>query len=244
MHMVVLAGGLGTRLQPVLNDLPKPLAPVGDKCFMELRLNTFKEYGLVDFTLCLHYMPGKIMEYFGDGSKFGLKINYSIEEKSMGTGGAIGLLRNHLSETFCAINADTCMDLDIQDCIAEHRKSHAIATMVIARVENLSRFGRIELDQDGRIKGFYEKDESLSGSGYINAGFYVFEPGIFDYIPENRSVSLEKEVFPALFEKEEKVNSYPFVENFFDIGIPSDYYRFQQWMDSKGFPGVGGIGHG
>ncbi|OGO81740.1 MAG: hypothetical protein A2Y21_02415 [Clostridiales bacterium GWC2_40_7] len=240
MHMVVLAGGFGTRLQPVLKDLPKPLAPVGDKCFLELRLNTFKAYGLVEFTLCLHYMPEKIKEYFGDGSKFGYKINYSIEEKPMGTGGAIGILRGHLNETFCAINADTCMDMDIQACIAEHRKSHAIATLVVARVENLSRFGRIELDQDGLVKGFYEKDESLSGSGYINAGFYIFEPEIFDYIPENRNVSLEKEVFPVLFEKEQKVKGYPYAENFFDIGIPSDYYRFQQWLDGKEFPEVGG----
>lgn len=243
MHMVILAGGLGTRMQSVLKDLPKPLAPVGEKCFMEICLDKLKEDGLVDFTLCLHYMPEKIMNYFGDGSKFGIKINYSIEEKPMGTGGAIGLLRNCLNETFCVLNADTYLELDMQDCLAWHRLGKAMATLAITRVDDISRFGRVEQDQTGFVKGFLEKDESLSGSGSINAGLYVLEPQIFDYIPQNQFISMEKDVFITLLKNKIKINSYPRVDNFFDIGIPSDYYRFQQWIDSRGVSGFEGVKH-
>jgi len=229
MHTVVLAGGFGTRLKSVLKDLPKPLAPVNDKCFLEYLLDNLKRNGLKDFIFCLHYMAEKITDVFDDGSKFGVKIIYSIEKEPMGTAGAIGLLRKELNETFCVVNADTYIELDIPSCIAAHKSSGAIATMAVTQVKDSSRYGRIILDNTGFIKDYTEKNESPLKGGYINAGLYIFEPKVFDYIPANRFVSLEKEVFASLLKEKGVIFSYPHVKNFFDIGIPEDYHNFQQW---------------
>lgn len=229
MHTIVLAGGFGTRLQYVLKDLPKPLAPVNSKSFLEYLLDSLKRNGLCDFTFCLHYMPEKIIEHFGDGSKLGIRISYSIEEKPMGTAGAVGVLRDKLNETFCVVNADTYLELNMQDCISAHKNSNAIATIAVTQVKDSSRYGRAVLDNTGLIKGFSEKGEGSLKNGYVNAGLYIFEPQVLDYIPENRPVSLEKDVFSALLGEKRAINSYPHVMNFFDIGIPEDYYNFQKW---------------
>jgi len=232
MKAVVLAGGFGTRLQPVLKDLPKPLAPVNNKCFLEYLLEYLKRNGICDYIFCLHYMAGKVIEHFGTGDKLGVRINYSIEENSMGTGGAIGLLRGILKETFCVVNADTYLELDMKDFVEVHKNSEAIATIAVNRVTDPCRYGRVELDSAEYVKVFFEKEEGPSEKGYINAGIYVFEPEIFEYIPWKRFVSLEKEVFPALLQADKKIKSYSKTENFYDIGIPSDYENFRQWINN------------
>lgn len=230
MYTVVLAGGFGTRLQPVLKGLPKPLAPVKNQCFLEYLLGNLKRNGLYDYIFCLYYMAEKVIALFGDGNELGVRISYSLEEIPLGTAGAIELLRGRLKESFFVINADTYLELNVQDCIAGHKRSKAIATLAVTRVFDPGRYGRVLLDPEGFVRGFSEKSEGMPQDGYINAGFYVFEPEIFDYIPENRFVSLEKEVFPALLENGKKISGYSKVTNFFDIGIPSDYDRFRQWI--------------
>ena len=232
MKTVILAGGFGTRLQPVLKGLPKPLAPVNSQCFLEYLLEYLKKNEFYDYIFCLHHMAGKIIEYFGRGDKMGVRIYYSIEENPMGTGGAIGLLRGILNEAFCVVNADTYLELDMKDYIEVHKNSGALATIAVTKVTDICRYGRVELDHDGYVKNFLEKENGSQEEGYINAGMYIFEPGIFAYIPEKQFISLEKEVFPALLQVKEKIKSYSKVENFFDIGIPSDYENFQQWINN------------
>jgi NDP-sugar pyrophosphorylase family protein len=233
MRVVALAGGFGTRLQPLFACLPKTLAPVNNKCFLEYPIENFKKYGIRDFTFCIYYKGEKIIEYFDDGDKFGIRIDYSIEELPLGTAGAIGLLRESINETFCVINADNYIDLDIKECIEKHKASNAIATIAVAQVKDTSRYGRVEFDEVGVVKSFKEKNEALKEEGYINSGFYIFEPQIFDYIPPNRSVSLEREVFLALLKDKKKINSYTEVSNFYDIGVPTDYYSFVQWINNS-----------
>jgi NDP-sugar pyrophosphorylase family protein len=238
MRVIALAGGFGTRLQSVLESLPKPLAPVKNKCFLEYPIENFKKYGIKDFTFCVYYMAEKMLEYFGDGEKFGISIDYSIEEKPLGTAGAIGLLRDRINETFCVINADNYIDLNINECIERHKESNAIATIAVAHVENTSRYGRVEFDNEGVVKSFREKNESINKEGYINSGFYIFEPEIFDYISKNKNVSLEREVFVTLLREEKKISSYTKVYNFFDIGVPSDYYSFIQWISNNKYKSI------
>jgi NDP-sugar pyrophosphorylase family protein len=232
MRVVALAGGFGTRLQSVLACLPKPLAPVNDRCFLEYPIENFKKYGIKDFTFCIYYMYEKLIQYFGNGDKFGINIDYSIEKEPLGTAGAVGLLRDKINETFCVINADNYINLDISECILRHKESKAIATIAVAHVNNTARYGRVEFDNEGSVKSFKEKNEDLMVEGYINSGFYIFEPEIFDYIPEGRSVSLEREVFVNLLKEKKKINSYSKVFDFFDIGIPSDYYTFIKWSSN------------
>lgn len=230
MHTVVLAGGFGTRLRSVLEDLPKPLAPVGDKCFLECLLRNLKRNGLYDYTFCLHYMADRIVELFGNGEAYGVSIGYSIEAEPMGTAGAVGLLREDIEEAFCVINADTYLELDIQDFIAAHESGGGIATMAVTRVADAGRYGSVVLDEEGCVKGFSEKGESTAADGFINAGLYIFEPEIFSYIPEKCFVSMEKSVFPRLLQAGRRIGTYKKVANFFDIGVPADYESFRQWM--------------
>ena len=228
MQVIILAGGFGTRLYPVIKDLPKPMAPVGNKCFLEIILDLMERNGLTDFIFCVHHMAEKIMDYFGDGSRFGVKISYSTEEVPLGTGGAIGLLRNVIKETFCVLNGDTYQELDVERCIAQHKASGAIGTMTLLKVRNSSRYGQVITNPGGYVRSFSEKGTGGQES-LINAGLYLLEAAVFDYIPQNIFVSLEKDVLPAILEDNKKINTYKFVENFFDIGIPEDYYNFLRW---------------
>jgi mannose-1-phosphate guanylyltransferase len=231
MRTIVLAGGFGTRLQEVVADIPKPLAPIKDKCFLEYPLENFKRYGFTDFIFCIYYKADKIMQYFRDGKDFGLKINYSIEKEPLGTAGALGILSRELDETFCVINADNYIDIDINELLKRHKESNAIATIATAKVKDTSRYGRVEFDSGGVVRSFNEKNENQKEEGFINAGMYIFEPEIFDYIPQNRQVSLEKDVFVKLLKDDRKILSYKEVSNFYDIGVPVDYYSFVNWVN-------------
>lgn len=229
MQVIILAGGLGTRLYPVMKDLPKPMAPVGNKCFLEIIIELMKKNGLTDFIFCVRHMAEKIVDYFGDGSRFGVKISYSTEEVPLGTGGAIGLLRYMINETFCVLNGDTYQELDLGDCIVKHKASGAIGTMTLVKVRDSSRYGQVITDPGGYVTDFHEKGIVVQES-YINTGLYVLEPAVFDYIPQNKFVSLEKDVFSAILENDKKINTYKNVKNFFDIGIPEDYFNFLRWV--------------
>lgn len=233
MQAVILAGGLGSRLHTILKDVPKPIAPVGNRSFLEFELENMKRNGINDFIFCVHHMSDKIIDYFGDGRRFGIKIEYSVEESPLGTGGAIGLLRDRLHEAFLVLNGDTYLELELQKCIEKHISSNATATMAVIKVKDSSRYGHVETDHNGCVVRFCEKDTRLMENQQINAGLYVLEPEIFDYIPQNEFVSFEKEVLPSLLKNNKKIITYPYVENFFDIGIPDDYYSFLQWTSKK-----------
>lgn len=219
-------------MYPVLKDCPKPMAPVGDKLFLEIILELMKKNGMTDFIFCVCYKADKIMNFFGSGGRFGVKIDYSIENVPMGTGGAIGLLRNVLKETFCVLNGDTYQELNLFQCIEQHKACGAIGTMALVKVADSSRFGQVITDPDGFVTGFSEKGNQVQES-FINTGLYVLEPGIFDYIPQNKFVSLEKDVFPGIIEADKRISTYKCVENFFDIGIPEDYYNFVRWETGR-----------
>ena len=228
MKVIILAGGFGTRLCSVLKDQPKPMAPVGNKSFLEIIIQLLKKHGQKDLIFCVHYQAEKFMDYFGDGSRFGVQISYSLEDLPLGTGGAIGLLRDKLKETFCVLNGDSYQELDFKDCLIKHRTSGAICTMSLAEVSDSSRYGLVRTDEQGYVRDFREKS-SCAAQGYVNAGLYIFEPEVFDYILVNEVISLEKDVLPLIIKHGQKIYSYKNIRNFFDIGIPDDYYSFLQW---------------
>ena len=233
MHTILLAGGLGTRLYPVVKDIPKPMAPVNNKTFIEYLLDNFKKKGMDSFTICVCHLSEKLMDHLGNGDRLGVKISYSVEEKPLGTAGAIGLLRNTINETFCVTNADNYLEFSITDLVESHKASGAIATIAVIEVQNTSRYGRVEIDEKGYIKSFKEKAQDMAEAGYINTGIYIFEPEIFDYMQENKVLSLEKDVFPKLLKDSRKVNGYIEGKNFYDIGEPDDYYAFIEWNNNR-----------
>jgi len=226
MWAVILAGGFGTRLRPLTYRFPKPMIPVRGKPFLEYIIGFLRRQKVLDVVLCLHYMADRFVSYFEDGGRFGIRIAYSFEKVPLGTAGAVKNARKWVKGTFFLLNGDTYLDVNLWDALEYHRGRCALATMVLTNASEPGRYGLVELAEDGCVLSFREK-ASLSSGGYVNAGVYVFEPEILDYIPEGVGCSLERDVFPGLFESGE-LYGYPSSGYFIDIGTPEDYRRFEK----------------
>jgi len=220
MRSFILAGGFGTRISSVIGDLPKPMAAVGDRPFLEYLVLQLRSQGLKEITICTGYQGEKIERYFGRGARWGVCISYSQETEPLGTGGAVKkATAGYEDGDFLVMNGDSFVDADIRALIHDHLACRARATMALLPVDDASRFGRVELES-GRICGFMEKGHA--GPGLINGGIYVLHRSVLEGISEGRA-SLELDVFPELVGRDffGKV-----LDGFFvDIGIPEDYYR-------------------
>lgn len=195
---VILAGGLGRRLRKAVKDVPKPMALVNGRPFLEYLLAAIRTSGVRRVILCVGYKAGVIEEYFRDGRAFGLCVRYSREKTLRGTAGALRQARRLIrSDPFIVMNGDSFCKVDLSRVYAEHRCRKAAVTLVAARVRDCSRFGRIFCDAAHRVTGFHEKVSS-SGAGYVNAGIYVLNKNILDRIPAKGVSSLENDILPAL----------------------------------------------
>jgi len=223
---VILAGGKGTRLRPLTYSIPKPMLPVGGKPFIEYLIILLKKFGISEIILCTGYLSNTIEEYFKDGSEFGVNIKYSIEKEELGTGGAIKNAEKYLDNKFIVLNGDSYLEIDYKDFIEYSKKKNSKYTIALTKVENPERYGLVEIDNEGRITNFFEKEQSKKQSKekLINSGVYLFEPEIFDYMPKGKS-SLEKEIFPKI------INSmYGYICNgyFIDMGVPESYEKIKK----------------
>ncbi len=223
VKIVVLAGGLGTRLKGVLEGLPKPMVPINNMPFLEYLLLHFKSQNFTEFIMSCGYAADKIRNHFGDGRRFGLSIQYTVEEELLGTGGAIKLAEPLIvANTFIMVNGDTYFQVDLDSMVLFHSEKKAVVTMALAHKEDTGRYGKVLLDRNSMIKSFKEKSESKA-AGYINGGIYVFEKRIFDYIEPERACSLEKEILPLLVGS--GLYGFPVNGYFIDIGVPEDYEK-------------------
>jgi D-glycero-alpha-D-manno-heptose 1-phosphate guanylyltransferase len=221
----LLVGGMGTRLRSVLPSTPKPLALLGEKSFLELLVCQLQCQGIRRLVMCTGYLADQIEGEFGDGSRWGVEIKYSKEPHALGTGGALKLAQPHLQTAthFLVLNGDSFLEIDFEDLILFHRGHGGLASIVVRRMDDASRYGTVEVAAGGQVTGFREKT-GTKAPGLVNGGIYIFDPAIFDYIPEGQ-VSLEREVFPGLagnglYAQEQR-------GIFIDIGIPEDYARAQ-----------------
>ncbi len=218
---VLLVGGLGTRLRTVVPSAPKPMAPVGDRPFLELLIRQLESQGIRNLVLCTGYLADQIEREFGDGSDLGVAIEYSKEPQPLGTGGALKFAERFLHGVpdFVVMNGDSFVELDLRQLMQFHRTHGGVATMAVVPVENAGRYGTVHVDSNNRVTEFMEKTGADS-PGLINAGVYIFSPAILEYIPDG-PVSLEKEVFPRLLDR----GVYAAREQgvFIDIGTPADY---------------------
>lgn len=229
MKALFLAGGMGTRLKPLTDNLPKPLVPIMTKPLLERNILKFKEYGVDEIILSTCYKADKIEKYFGDGAKFGIKIQYICEDVPLGTGGAIKYAEGFFNDTFIIFNADIFCDINISDMIKFHKEKSAAVTIAVTQVEDPSAYGVIEYDENLYAESFTEKPEpSEIKSNYINAGIYIFEPNILNEIPESEVVSIEREIFPLLLEKGYKVAVYRSDAYWMDIGTVEKYNKIHQ----------------
>jgi len=223
MEAIILAGGLGTRLSPVIQGIPKVLAPVGDRPFLELLLRRLRLKGMSRVILSVGYLAGMIRERFGDRFE-DMGLVYSVEDSPLGTGGAVvKAMAMAVSSTPFVLNGDTFVDLDYAAMLSCHIQAGVTASLAVAQISDCTRFGRV-LIHENRVTGFAEKGQS--GPGQINAGAYVMNRDIFKAYDLPQVFSLETGFFVPHIEQ-----LYPlaFVTSgyFIDIGIPADLARAQ-----------------
>lgn len=225
MKAVVFCGGEGTRLRPLTLDIPKPMIPIHGRTVLEHLFDLFKKYDIKHVILTLCYLKEKIKGYFGNGSKFGLTIDYLEEDILLGTANHLDLVRDYLSETFVVSNGDELKNINLKKMVKKHRDAGAVATIAVREIENPSIYGVVRLKGD-KILEFIEKPSvERAPSRFVNAGLYIMEPDILKYIPKTYAM-LEREIFPLLA-REGKLYAYKFKGQWFDTGT------FERYEDAK-----------
>jgi mannose-1-phosphate guanylyltransferase len=226
---ILLVGGLGTRLKPLTNQTPKPMLPVAGLPVTEHQLLAAKKAGINTVILATSYLSEVFTPYFGDGSNWGMKLLYAVEEEPLGTGGAIrnaaalvGLADS--AEEFVIFNGDVLSQHDIAAQLSFHKERSADATLHLIEVADARAFGCVPTDETGRVKDFLEKmDKPVTND--INAGCYVFSPTVISAIPEGKVVSIEREIFPQLVKSGLPVYGYREQSYWLDIGTPAALFK-------------------
>ena len=231
MKAVILAGGLGIRLREVIHNKPKPMASVRGKPFLQYQIEHLKQYGVDQIILCVAYLAHQIKAYFKEGRDLGVEIKYATEKRPLGTAGALKNAQRYLKEnTFLVLNGDTYANIDLFDFMQYHRNKRSKGTIALTRVDQPEEYGTVLLDDNQRIRQFLEKSKIQESYGIINAGVYLLEPEVLDYIPPGIKISLEKEIFPQLLRKSLPLFGYLTSGYFGDIGTPEGYARIQKHL--------------
>lgn len=232
---IVLAGGLGARLRPVVSDVPKPMAPVKGRPFLEYLLEYWMSQGVQKFVLSVGYKREVIRDHFGSRFKDAV-IEYVIENRPLGTGGGLllALKARGGSDPLLVLNGDTMFEVGLAALRAEHDRSCAGMTLALHETADDGRFSAVDMTDDGRITALHGR-KAGAASHYVNGGVYVLVPGIFSNLPmpSDRTISLEDDLLPALIEQGTRVQGYPSKGRFIDIGLPADYLRLESWLAER-----------
>lgn len=233
LQCVILVGGLGTRLRSVLPEIPKSLASIDGKPFLEYQIEWLKKQGINRFVLCTGYRADMLKNHFQSGSKWGVSIVYSHETKPLGTAGALKLAENFLSKRFLLTNGDTFCYVTLSDLINTHIKNKACLTLSIAESKNSDNYGNIITNDLGEIIYYAEKKvpggDDISERRSVNAGYYLAEKSILQYIPKNKRYSLEKDLLPYLLTLKKTVMTF-LCDKFWDIGTPERLKKFEHMV--------------
>ena len=229
IRALVLCGGQGTRIRSVLADRPKSMALISGTPFLQVLIKQLKTQGIDNVILGTGYMAEAIESYFGSGENFAMHIDYSRETKPLGTGGAIKLAESFVNDPVLVLNGDSYADWTLLPLVELLTSKNAAMVVVLQMVSDVSRFGNVVIDQNGRIVRFVEKGTS-SGAGLINAGVYLLRKKIVSDLPAGIAISFEREVLPSILHLE----VYGLVVHglFIDIGVPDDLRRAQTLMAS------------
>jgi dTDP-glucose pyrophosphorylase len=218
--VVLMVGGLGTRLMPLTENIPKPMLKVGENPILQTIIEGFSKYGFTNFIMCLGYKSNLIQDYFQDGKAFGVNIEYVVEDKRMGTAGALTLLQQTIDKPFFVMNGDILTSVNYEQLLDFHESNKSRATMCVREYDIEVPYGVVELNDENIIS---IKEKPIH-SFFVNAGIYLLEPECIDLIPNNEFYDM-----PVLFEKlldlEEKIISYPLKEYWLDIGHINEYKK-------------------
>ena len=223
-----MAAGLGTRLRPLTYEVPKPMVPVANRPVMEHILRMLPGHGLEQVISNLHWFPETIRNRFGDGSELGIELTYSDEEELLDTAGGVWNVRDFLTEegSFIVMAGDALTDVDLTALIDAHAAHDGVATMTVKKVANVSEFGVVLTDSEGRVSGFQEKpDPAEALSDLANCMIYAFRPEIFDYFPEDPHVDWAKQIFPLLLEQDVPFHVHETERYWNDVGSLPEYLQ-------------------
>ena len=236
-----MAGGEGTRLRPLTCALPKPMVPILNKPIMEYIIKLLKRNNIEDIAVTMAYLPDNIIDYFDDGSKWGVKISYFIEETPLGTGGSVKNAQEFLDDTFIVISGDALTDIDIKKAIAFHREKKSKATLVLKQEENPLEYGVIVTDQNGKIMRFLEKPSwGEVFSDTINTGIYILEPEVMEDYQKGDKFDFSKDLFPKLLKEGVPLYGYISEDYWCDIG-DIETYRKSQYDVLQGRVNIDGL---
>jgi mannose-1-phosphate guanylyltransferase len=235
LKALILAGGVGTRLRPLSCTRPKLLFPISNKALLDWTLERLAKNDIKEVILAVNYMAEVFIQRYGT-TKYGMKILYSREGRPLRTGGPIKKAEELIGheEPFLVLNGDILTNMNYLDLVKKHKKNDAIATIALYKVEDPSRYGIAEITEKNRVLRFLEKPARKEApSSLANAGIYVLDPEIFNYIPSERPISIEQETFPKLA-GEGKLFGYSFEGLWTDIGELGDYLRANRlWLDTE-----------
>lgn len=226
MKAVILAGGKGTRLRPLSCNRNKIMVPLLNRPFLEHVLDYLKRHDVRDVILALGYLAEQVQNYFGEGGAFGVEIAYLVEDAPLGSAGAVKNAEGFLDGSFMVVNGDIFTGIDLTEMANLHRQNKAIATIALVPVDDPTPYGVVETNAENRVTRFLEKpgwDEVTTNM--INAGIYIMEPEILNYVPANAFFTFERDVFPLLLEKGEAIYGYSSEAYWIDIGTPEKYLK-------------------
>lgn len=227
---VVLAGGLGTRLYPLTRKIAKCMLPIKGKPVLEHIIKYLTKSGFKEIVITVGNKREQIMDYFNDGSKFGVKLQYSIEEKALGTAGSFKNAYQLITGTTLVMQGDIITNFPLNDIVTFHEKRKALATIALISVQNTKGYGVAMLDEDNRIKRFEEKPVN-SFSNLVNSGIYVLDRSMLDYIPENEFFDFAKDLFPLLLRKKLPLYGVEVKGYWFDIGTQESYTKAKEYLN-------------
>lgn len=226
MQAIILAGGKGTRLRPLTMHTPKPIVPLANQPFLLYQIELLKRADVKDLILSLSYQPHKIEDRLGDGTDYGVRISYTVETSPLGTAGAYRNAKTLINDTTVVLNGDILTNVDLNQVIAFHREREAAATIMLVPVANPKAYGLVKTTDDGRVTEFLEKPKTDDITcNTINAGIYILEPRILDYVPEGETFMFEYGVFPKLLERSEPFYAYTWNGYWKDIGTSASYLQ-------------------
>ena len=224
MQAVIMAGGFGTRLRPLTNNIPKPMIPMANRPMMEHIVELVRAHGMTRLVTLLYFQPEVIERHFGDGAEFGVEMTYLTAAEDFGTAGAVKFAAPYLQEPFLVISGDVLTDFDLTQAIAFHRARGALATIVLTRVENPLQYGLVIADDEGRITRFLEKPSwSEVFTDTVNTGIYILEPEVLEFIPPGAEFDFSRDLFPLLMREEKALYGYVASGYWRDVGDLIEY---------------------
>jgi mannose-1-phosphate guanylyltransferase len=229
MKAVIMAGGEGTRLRPLTRSTPKPLVPVVRRRCIDYSLGSLARAGVTEIIVTTSYKAEMIVDALEATDVPGLSMLFSFERTALGTAGGVAKVAPFLDDTFIVMSADVLANVDLGAMVAWHREKGAHATMALTRVENVSEYGVVALDDEGRIQRFQEKPAPEEAfSNLINAGIYVLEPHVMEHVPPETKFDFSRDLFPILLEGGQPMYGHELDGLWMDIGRPKDLIAANQ----------------